>query len=174
MSVKDLLAVHHMSAHALSEATGVSYSTIYNLVHGKTTLDKCSYKTVSSIASLFNIPTDILAANDTFSHFRDELHVQVKSMGIERFLNYYITADEARAYYRAGFVLRSVYLVCMIDYLCDYEGLTRPRKYDHLRNLKFDPPVKISDWPDEELKNAVYIPVFVRNGILEGEIFDAV
>ncbi|MEE8817177.1 MAG: helix-turn-helix transcriptional regulator [Lachnospiraceae bacterium] len=86
MSMKEIIRNNHTTAHAISVAAGVPYSTVYKLEHDQTTFDKCSYGTVSRIADLFNVSSDIIAADDEFSHFRDEMHHQLKRQGSKLFL----------------------------------------------------------------------------------------
>lgn len=171
MSMKEINRNNHTTAHAISVAAGVPYSTVYKLEHDQTTFDKCSYGTVSRIAGLFNVSSDIIAADDEFSHFRDEMHHQLKRQGSKLFLAACFVNDLPNQYYRGGWTLRALYTVCLCDYLSDLVNEPKPPKYNRIRSLYYDPPVRISDRKD---CNGPYIPVFEEHGILEGDVFDAV
>lgn len=108
----------NITLRELSVLSGVSYATVYRIAHQKTELCRCRYLTVKKLSDALHVSPEILVQTDTFRHFRDDLHRELKGKTVNRFLLTYIENGRALELYRAGYTIRAMYLMCMLDYLC--------------------------------------------------------
>jgi len=162
----------NITLHQLSVISGVPYSTVWGIANSTIRMEDCSYLTIQRLCSALNTTPEYLVQVFGFRHFRDELHNQIKSLGPVNFLIKNLNENSVIQLYRAGYTVRAMYLMCMIDYISRLLCVPILKEYDFLRHKKLEKPLVIAERPQNG--NPEYIPEFERHNILEGDIFDAV
>ena len=75
MTLKDYLKENHITIKELSQGAGIPYSTINEIVSGKTDISKCTAITINAIAKYLGTTMDKVYANDiTIINNRLEIH----------------------------------------------------------------------------------------------------
>lgn len=174
MSLAESLKNQKTNIRQLSERSGVSYASVYDIAKGRVSLSDCKYSTVRKLADALGVSTDFLVQTDDFRHFRDQLHTELRQEGAQTFLIEQLSNDSVTKYYKAGHTARAMYVLCLTDYLCGLLNVPVPAEYEYLRCRKLTPPLRIAMWNDADNTDLNYIPLFKQHGILEGDIFDSV
>lgn len=156
----------------------IAYSVLYDICSGKKQLSDCKLSTIIKIAKGLNVSIDDLISEEPFTQFRDSLHNSIKQRGDLPWLIETLKENKAPLIYQNRQILHAIYLVDMIDYVCNKHGLPCPKEYQKIRELKLEKPYYIGDWHilsncknSATMKNA--IPEFLRSNIIECEVYDA-
>ena len=117
-----------------------------------------------------------------FENFKSNVCHSIKDMGDMPFLLSILQSNEIQDYYKNNQLLECFYLLGMVDYLCNINGLPYDGEYNYIRIYKLEKPVfpagvhllcrlNGNDEPKEEaLREA--IPEFLRYNIVEWGIRD--
>ena len=186
MTFKDFLKLKKITGYALSKNTGISYTTISDLINGKTNIQNISLKHAIRISSFLKIDIHDLANMDTvnlvdFRYFRNNLLHELKNNNPIDFINKIIKQKEIDFYYKNNGVDRALYLLALIDYLCRINK--KPiytDRYNELRKEKLDKVCFVDDdlfhfETVEEAENKLcikVIPEFKKFNIVEEDVFN--
>ena len=188
MALKELLKSRNMSVYQCSKESRVPYTTLADLVNGKTKIGRCSVETVYKLSKVFHLTMEELLENDignefevpyrsNFEIFKSNVCHIVKDKGDIDFIVDVLRENEIRMYWNRKWYPESFYLLAMVDYLCRENDL--PLCHD-IRKHKLAEPiyprdimvaVKLNPALDERKSswdNA--IPEFLKYNIVEGEI----
>lgn len=180
-----------MSVYQCSKESRVPYTTLADLVNGKTKLGRCSAETVYKLSKVFHISMEELLENhaedisvipyrSNFETFKSNVCHLVKDKGDIDFIVDTLKENRIRVYWDREWYPESFYLLAMVDYLCRENDLPLCQDYDDIRNHTMEEPiyprdvmmaVKLNPELDEReasVENA--IPEFLRFNIVEGEI----
>ena len=189
MRISRLLDERKMTKYRLSKESGVPYSTIEDLLNGKTSLKSCSAGTLYQICRVLEIPMEELLAPEylrrtDFENFKSSVCHELKQMGDIDFLIDALEANKVQFYYDQEWYPEALYMLAMIDYISRINGFSLCREYDFLRGkalpgLLYPQSVEIfkgSEYEDTVRKKAVggAIPEFMRHNIVEGEVRDVI
>jgi len=115
-----------------------------------------------------------------FDLFKSNVCHRVKYEGDLVFIKNIKKNNKIEYYFDKKWYLESLYLLAMIDYLSRENNLKLCKKYDYLRNIKFENPVfptgikiKASLFKNKKIKEKSLeecIPEFLRHNIVEAEI----
>ena len=91
MNINTLIKRQNLSLYELSKTSGVPYSTLKDISHGKSKIEKCSAGTVYRIANALHVSSDDLLEpcffrRPDFSVYKSEICHQVKELGDIPFL----------------------------------------------------------------------------------------
>jgi len=90
MPLFDILRTKNMTLYRLAKESGVPYTTLHDIYHGKAQPEKCSAETVYRIAKALNLSMEDLLApylekQSSFEIFKDTLCHRLKGNGRPRF-----------------------------------------------------------------------------------------
>ncbi|MCI8710570.1 MAG: helix-turn-helix transcriptional regulator [Dorea sp.] len=191
MELNALLKQKNMSVYQCSRESKVPYTTLLDLVKGKTRIEKCAAETVYKIAKALGIAMEELlqermeggaavSHRSKFETFKSNVCHLVKDKGDIDFIIDTLKSDKIRDYWRREWYPESFYLLAMVDYLSKHNGLPLCREYDDIRSRTLSEPLyprdimlmaKLDsslDMREQSRKEA--IPEFMRFNIVESEI----
>ena len=186
MNFKELLESKKVTGYALSKNTGIPYTTINDLINGKSIIQNVSLKHALLIADYLKIDIRELNELDTlttidFRYFRNNVLADLKRQKLKDFVNSIVSKKVIDFYYKNNAKENAYYLLALIDYLSrlDNEPIHSER-YNNLRKEKLDNPLFVGsnivtfDSIEEAEKqlNIHVIPEFKKFNIIEEDVFN--
>ena len=186
MKFKELLNRKNITGYALSKATGIPYTTINDLINGRTVIQNVSLKNAILLSDCLEIDLITFSKLETidfidFRYFRNNILHELKRLGPEK-LFYLITREkQIDFYYKNNGKEYAYYLLALIDYLSrKYDIPKYSRRYNELRKETLDKPffvgssiVKFESIKEAEEKLKIeVIPEFKKFNIIEEDIFN--
>ena len=191
MELNTLLKQKDMSVYQCSKESNVPYTTLLDLVKGKTRIEKCAAETVYKLAKALGITMEELLQEpierditmpyrSKFETFKSNVCHLVKDKGDIDFIIDILKSGKIRDYWNREWYPESFYLLAMVDYLSKENGLPLCREYDDIRNCTLSEPLyprdimlmeKLDSSLDmREQSREEAIPEFMRFNIVESEI----
>lgn len=133
----DLLNEKNMSVYQCSKISGIPYTTLLEVVNGKTDINKCSAETVYRLAKALNIDMESLLQRndiDEFETFKSNIKHLLKEKGDYLFLIETYLNDDIRKYWNNFQRAKALYLLSTVDYLSRINNLPIAEDYNDLRN----------------------------------------
>lgn len=191
MNLTSLLRERQLSVYQCAKESTVPYTTLLDIVKGKTRIEKCTAETLYKLATTLNVAMEELLAecfreNENTSDSRDfEIYKSnichlVKDKGDINFIIDTLKENQIRTYWERKWYRESFYLLAMVDYLSRENDLPLCNDYEDIRNCALPEPLyprdvilaaKLDaslDVKEQCLKEA--IPEFMRFNIIESEI----
>lgn len=183
-----LLEYEGMSIYECSKRSGIPYSTLADIMKGKTPIEKVSFKNAKALAETMDMSMEDLYAQmhtpkrTSFETFKSQTRHEVKMLGDVEFINVTIHSKMIEKYWHLEWFYEALYLLAMIDYLCRINKIAKAKQYDEFREYKLPEPVypmdisiaaklnKKLDIRREAMKESV--PEFARHNIVEKDIRD--
>lgn len=186
MNFRDLLAKKNTTGYALAKNTGIPYTTINDLINGKTIIQNVSLKHAILIADYLKVDVRSLMNLETaepieFRYFRNNVLHNLKRLGAVDFIDKITREKQIDFYYKNDSKEYAYYLLALIDYICDtYQLPVYSKRYNELRKEKLDQPyfvgsrlVKFNTIEEAEKKLQIkVIPEFKKYNIIEEDIFN--
>lgn len=195
MALRELLKTRNMSVYQCSKKSRVPYTTLAELVNGKTKIGRCSAETVYKLSKVFHVTMEELLdlANyetnesdepyrNSFEIFKSNVCHLLKDKGDIDFIVDVLRKNEIRTYWNRKWYPESFYLLAMLDYLCRENNLPVCQDYDDIRTHKLEEPIYPRDVmmavklnPALDAKKSSWenaIPEFLEYNIVEGEVRD--
>lgn len=191
MELNVLLKQKDISVYQCSKESKVPYTTLLDLVKGKTRIEKCAAETVYKLAKALGIAMEELLQErmeestavryrSKFETFKSNVCHQVKDKGDIDFIIDTLKSGKIRDYWNREWYPESFYLLAMVDYLSKENGLPLCREYDDIRSCTLSEPLyprdimlmeKLDSSLDmREQSREEAIPEFMRFNIVESEI----
>ncbi len=185
--LKALLEEKELSVYKCAKLSGIPYTTLLEVVRGKTSIAKCSVETVYRLAQILDVSVDEFIKNAMeprmdFEAFKSSVCHQVKATDDLDFIISILSADKIRYYWTKRWYLEAFYLLAMIDYLSRLNEIPLCTKYDDIRSHSLEKPLYPRDVrlsihlkADENIQyqcRAQAIPEFLRFNIIECEVRD--
>jgi len=185
MIINKLLNEKNISKYRLAKLSGISRTTICDICSGRVSIKNCTGETLYKLAQVFEVSMesllrDALEPRPSFETFKSNICHYVKDMGDINFLIDIIETGKIYEYIKKQWYKEALYLLAMVDYLCNENELPLLEDYEELRSMKLSEiiyPVSIlvlsmalnSEEPKEKsLQEA--IPEFLRHNIVESEV----
>lgn len=191
MNLTSLLRERQLSVYQCAKESTVPYTTLLDIVRGKTRIEKCTAETLYKLATTLNVTMEELLAecfreNENTSDSRDfEIYKSnichlVKDKGDIDFIIDTLKENQIRTYWERKWYRESFYLLAMVDYLSRENDLPLCNDYEDIRNCALPEPLyprdvilaakldALLDVKEQCLKEA--IPEFMRFNIIESEI----
>lgn len=188
--LRAILEEKNISMYRLEKSSNISHATLSDLLNEKTKAENCSSSLIKEISSCLNMSMDNLYDQLTykdlssitfdkqFDLFRSNIAHELHSVQYKTFLNKYLTSNEIEKMFNNKKQKEALYLVSLIDYLCEVHNLPIPSKFDDIRNYKLDTYcVPESLYRLMETKQITFssiykeaIPSFKEHNIIEAEI----
>lgn len=180
-----ILKQKNMSIYQCAKQSGIPYTTLSEVVRGKTRLEKCSAEVVYKLSRVLDISMEDLIADSVeirsdFEVFKSNICHKAKDSNDLDFIISVLEADDIRRYWSKKWYPEAFYLLAMIDYLSRENGIPMCNRYDDIRSQSLKSPLYPKDVlmaarlsPDldkreECLRTA--IPEFLRFNIVESEV----
>lgn len=193
MELVTILKNKGISVYRCSKESNVPYTTLLDIVKGKTKIEKCTAETVYKLAKVLNIAMeelleeylegeDSMPYRSDFETFKSTICHLVKDRGDIDFIIDTLKTDEIRLYWDRKWYSESFYLLAMIDYLSRENGLPLCQDYEDIRSCTLSEPLyprdinlaaKLNtslDLRRQSIEEA--IPEFKRFNIVESRIRD--
>lgn len=188
MNIDWILKKDGKTIYYLAKESRVPYSTVSDIVRGKTPIQNCSAGTVYRLAKVLGVRMEDLLADEMerpdFELFKSNVCHDLKQLGDVRFLLKTLQSAEIRRLYERGWYRECLYLLAMVDYISRLNGVPLAEEYNDLRStelLEIVWPASIlalcaASGSDEPKKQALQeaIPEFLRFNIVEGEVRNVV
>ena len=191
MELMNLLKEKQLSVYQCAKESQVPYTTLSDIVKGKTRIEKCTAETIYKLARTLHVTmeellTECFKEDENAPNLRDfEIYKSnichlVKDKGDIDFIIDTLKENQIRTYWERQWYRESFYLLAMVDYLSRENGLPLCNDYEDIRNCTLPEPLypwdvvlaaKLDgslDMKKQCLKEA--IPEFLRFNIIESEI----
>jgi len=190
MTLEELITNKGFTIYSLSKKTKIPYSTLNDLVKGKTRMMCLSFKYGMSLCDALDVQPNYLLEIEPkkpinrvpFNHFRSNVLHDLKSKGPKEFVNFLMSNHQIDNYHKSGYKEETLYLIALIDTLCkEYDLPKYTHKFKALREHKLDNPfypgsvhVKFSSFDEyEKTFNVKCLDEFKKFNIIESSIDDA-
>ena len=187
MQLATLLKQKNISAYQCSKLSGIPYTTLLDLVKGKTSIEKCAAETMYRLASALNTTMDELyktlrpaEVRSAFETFKSNICHAVKEKGDIDFIIDTLQSDDIGRYWSRKWYPEAYYTLAMVDYLSRENQLPLCKNYDSIRATSLkktifprDIELAASLDPSLDIKEqaaAESIPEFIRFNIVEKEV----
>ena len=176
-----------LSVYQCGKQSGIPYTTVLELVRGKTRLEKCSAETVYKLSRVLGVAMEELIEDVTeprlrFETFKGNVCHRIKDLGDLPFIVETLQKDEITRFWNKRWYPEAFYLLAALDYLSRVNDLPLCRKYDPIRTQKLQKTLyprdvelarKLSpDLDIREKSRRESIPEFMRFNIVERGIRD--
>ncbi len=183
--LKTILKERNLTMYQCAKLSGIPYTTLSEVVRGKTKIEKCSAETVYRLSKILNVSMEDLMRDSLeerldFEIFKSNICHRVKDTDEIDFIVAELQADDVSKYWRRGWYPEAFYLLAMVDYLSRLNDIPLCTKYDAIRTRSLKEPLyprdvmmaaKLhSDLDIRERCRKEAIPEFMRFNIIESEI----
>ena len=180
-----ILYERQMSVYQCAKLSGIPYTTLLDIVRGKTDIGKCSAETVYRLASILNVVMedllrDTIEVRVDFEIFKSNVCHLVKDLSDIDYIIETLKADDVNRYWNKKWYPEAFYTLAMLDYLSRINDIPLCEKYNQIRMQSLSKPiypkdVLLADKLDSKSKVKEQsfidaIPEFVRFNIIESEI----
>lgn len=191
MKLTSILKERQLSVYQCAKESNVPYTTLLDIVKGKTRIEKCAAETLYKLAKTLNVAMEELleecfgengntSDSGDFEIYKSNICHLVKDKGDIDFIIDTLKENQIRTYWERKWYRESFYLLAMVDYLSRENDLPLCNDYEDIRNCALSEPLyprdvilaaKLDaslDVKEQCLKEA--IPEFIRFNIIESEI----
>ncbi len=187
MRLSAILKEKNISTYQCSRQSSIPYTTLLELVKGKTSIEKCSAETLYRLAKALDMTMDELytqlhsaEVRAAFETFKSNVCHAVKEKGDLDFIIDTLREDEVGKYWERKWYPEAYYTLAMLDYLSRENELPLCSNYETIRQTSLRKPVfprdiELAARIDPSLdirKQAISesIPEFIRFNIVEKDI----
>ena len=191
MELMKLLKEKQLSVYQCAKDSGVPYTTLSDIVKGKTSIEKCTAETIYKLARTLHVTMEELLAEcfredenapnlRDFEIYKSNICHLVKDKGDIDFIIDILKENQIRTYWKRKWYRESFYLLAMVDYLSKENGLPLCNDYEDIRSCTLSEPLYPRDimlaakldssFDMKELCRKEAIPEFLRFNIIESEI----
>lgn len=189
MTLKRLIEEKQITAYRLSKKSDVPFSTISDLINGKTKPGNIRLSHALAICNALEISPEEFAKLEMpkddveFKYFRSNVLHDLKRKGDVQFIKYILHSKAIDTAYKRGDLECAFYLLALLEYLVKVNGLNYPiDRYQKLRSMTlpsvlFPGSDLISFSSIEEARNRMrieLIPEFAKYNIIEESVRNAV
>lgn len=183
--LKNRMLKKNLSAYRLSQISGIPYTTLNELLRGKTKIANCTADTLYRLAKALEVPMEELLLESpeyrsNFETFKSNICHLVKDQGDLDFIIEVLQSKDIRRYWEREWYPEAFYLLAMVDYLSRVNELPICTDYNDIRACSLKKPIyprdfelaaKISPELDQRaLCMKESIPEFKRFNIMESEV----
>lgn len=189
MLFPELLERKNITLYQLSKNSGVPYTTVNDIYHGRASLDKCTAETVYKLSkelelSMEELLSPYLQKRIGFELYKSNVCHRLKELGDIQFIIETLKNDDINRFYKRKWYPESLYLLAMLDYVSRENNVPLCTKYEALRTVKLQETLypasilamEMTRKTSNAQKNALVqsIPEFLRHNIVENEVRNVV
>lgn len=182
-----ILKQKNMTIYQCAKQSGVPYTTLSEVIRGKTRLEKCSAETVFRLSEVLQISMeelvrDYVEPRTDFEIFKSNVCHRIHDMGQLDFIVHTVKEDDIRRYWNKKWYPETFYLLAALDYLsrvCEIPLCDRYRdiRAHSLKKTLYPRDVTLAAklHPGSDIRakcRREAIPEFMRFNIAESEIDD--
>ena len=134
MELMNLLKEKQFSVYQCAKESHVPYTTLSDIVKGKTRIEKCTAETIYKLARTLHVTMEELLTEcfredenapnlKDFEIYKSNICHLVKDKGDMDFIIDILKENQIRAYWERQWYRESFYLLAMVDYLSRENGL---------------------------------------------------
>ncbi len=188
--LRAILRQKNITLYQLEKLSHLPHATLSDLYNEKTSAEKCSSSFLHHLAKYLDMSMDELYEKLTykdlscfdfdkqFDLFKSSLCQELKNLGYKKFLFKYLNTHDVWVYYQMQMMRESLYLLSLIDYLCETHNLPLVKEYDEIRQYKLSrtcvpESVYLLMQYKQTTVSEIYkeaIPTFLQHNIVESEI----
>ena len=117
-----ILKERNMTIYQCAKLSGVPYTTLSEVIRGKTRIEKCSAETVYRLSKVLNVSMedlirDTLETRSDFEIFRSNMCHRIKDTDELDFIIDTLKEDDIRRYWNKKWYPEAFYLLATVDYL---------------------------------------------------------
>lgn len=182
--LETILKQKNISLYRCAKESGIPYTTLSELVRGKTRIEKSSAETVYRLARTLGVSMEDLISSSIerldFEIFKSNICHMVKDCGENDFIVTVIENDDIRKYWNKKWYAESFYLLAMLDYLSRINDIPLCTRYSDIRSQSLKEPLYPRDVLMAARLNSELdirekcvkesIPEFLRFNLVEGDI----
>ena len=186
MKFKELLKNKRVTGYALSKDTGIPYTTINDLINGRTIIQNISLKHALAISNCLNVDLITLSQIEStsfieFRYFRNNVLHDLKRLNASEFFNKIIREKQIDFYYKNNGKEYAFYLLALIDYLSNKFNIPKyEKRYNDIRKETLSRPffvgstlVSFDSIEEAEQKLNIHVlPEFKKFNIIEEDVFN--
>lgn len=185
-----LLEQKNISLYRLERISGIPHATLSDIYNEKVDIKNVSVQVFNKLAKALKMKMDKLYAiltyedmlnvsfNKEFDLFKSNICQELKRLGDKKFLEKYIHTNVIQNHIENCNIPKALYLVSLIDYLCEKHKLPQIKDFDNVRQYSIkNVVVSESLYRLMESKQTtiseIYkesIPLFLNHHIIESEI----
>lgn len=150
MTLQDMLSERKLTVYQCSKYYKIPYTTLLDLVKGKTRIEKCSAETLYKLSRALRISMEEIfelvsakevSYRDSFEVYKSNVCHRVKDSGDMDFIIEALEDDLVTRYWRLTWYAESFYMLGILDYLCRVNEIPICRKYEELRTKSLEKPL---------------------------------
>lgn len=183
--LNSILKEKNMTIYQCAKLSGVPYTTLSEVIRGKTRMEKCSAETVYRLSKVLNVSMedlmrDTVETRSDFEIFKSNVCHRIKDTDELDFIIDTLKEDDIRRYWSKKWYPEAFYLLAAVDYLSRIYEIPLCSQYDDIRSHSLKSPlyprdVQMSSRLDrnsesKERCRRAAIPEFSRFNIMESEI----
>lgn len=183
--LESILKEKKMTIYQCAKLSGIPYTTLSEVVRGKTKLEKCSAETVYRLSKVLEIEMEdlieaVIEIRPDFEVFKSNVCHFIKDNEDLEFIITTLQEDKISRYWERKWYPEAFYLLAMLDYLSRINEIPLCTKYNDIRSHSLKEPLyprdvllikKLnaeSDITERCMQDA--IPEFLRFNIIEREV----
>ena len=185
--IERMLKERNMSIYQCSKSSGIPYTTLSEIVRGKTSIEKCSAEVVYKLAKFLNVSMESLIQEAIepridFEVFKSNICHLVKDDDEINFIIKTLQGDHIRKYWNKRWYAEAFYILAMVDYLSRMNEIPLCTKYNDIRTQSLREPLYPRDivmaaklHPSLDIRKQCMqeaIPEFLRFNIIEKGVRD--
>ncbi|MBQ8146650.1 MAG: helix-turn-helix transcriptional regulator [Clostridia bacterium] len=183
--LETILKQKNISMYQCAKQSGIPYTTLSELVRGKTRIEKCSAETIYRLSKVLGVSMEDLISDSIenrldFEIFKSNICHMVKDNDEIDFIVINLQNDDIRRYWNKKWYAEAFYLLAMIDYLSRINEIPICTRYADIRSQSLKSPLYPRDvlmasklHPELDIREQCRreaIPEFLRFNIIESEI----
>lgn len=148
--LRAILNSKNMSLYELEKTSSISHATLNDIYNERSNINNCTISIMSKLADALKINIDelyktlnyddlsLFAYNSNFDLFKSDTLQRLKSADEVAFVANVISSKEIENYFYDKKYLESIYLLSLVDYLCDKNKIPPLNQYNYFREYKFE------------------------------------
>ncbi|MEG0503952.1 MAG: hypothetical protein RR547_04850 [Raoultibacter sp.] len=147
MELAAILKRQNLSAYQCAKVANIPYTSLHDVLAGKTRLEKCSADMVYRLSKVLKMSMEEILEKCrksdrlAFETFKSFVCHEVKRKGDLDFIIDKLQADEVTQYWDKQWYPEAFYLLAMLDYLCKQNDIPCCNKYDSIRSCSLKEPI---------------------------------
>ena len=163
MLINDLMKKHGITRYELSERSGVSESTLRDIINGKSQLDRCESGTMVAIADVLGTTVEAIVVDywddqpkddepelrpvhdpNSTAYFYLLFDASVLDLTVHKDMDFVHEICRERCienFFRSGFYRGALFMLGLLDYLHRKHGLDPNPRFDEYRGTCLDQPL---------------------------------